>query len=173
MKWYPWPVPHSTHPALHTVTIIRTGKFWWKKVEIGKGKGHSLPWKIRIKWNMKRSQKPIQKLIILSRIGRPCVCGKRMCEPVNFLFWELSYESFIHSPFNNVRSLQLLYLAPQGFCCVGWDSRNQGPWLTAGRCHSDGEGRISSLLHLPSLALLLDRPGLKVFPWNPKPCQSH
>lgn len=143
-----------------------------------KGKGHSLPWEIRIKWNMKSFQKPIQKLIILSRIGRPCFCGKRMCEPVNFLFWELSCESFNHSLFNKVRSLQLLYLAPQGFCCVGWNSRAQGPWLTTGRCLAVGEGRISSLLHLPSLALLLDCPALKVphrlllFPRSPKLCQT-
>lgn len=53
------------------------------------------------KWNMKESQKPIQNL-------GPASVERGWCKPVNFLFWELSNQSFIHSPFKN------------GFCCVGW-----------------------------------------------------
>lgn len=48
---------------------------------------------------------------------------------------------------------------------------SQGPqwWLATGRLYADGEGRISPLLQLPSLALLLDCPGANGVLHKPAP----
>ena len=128
------------------------------------------------KWNMKGSQKQTQRFVILSKMGRPCICGKGVCEPINFLFCALSHERFIHSPLNSAGSLQLWYLAPLGFQCVGWTPRALGGSPLGGH-HADGEGGISSSL-LQTLLACFHCPGLMAFstpptPHSPEPCQGH
>ena len=140
----------------------RTGKLWWKKVRMGKGKGHILPW--RLGWEMEYESVSETGLTVYNfvqkRMALHCGKGSVWAYQLSF-FWVVWWQPYSFSTQLHREPVAAVFSFP-GFSLCGLESQGPGSVAPTGRQHADGEGRISSVLLQPPLFSCFNCPGLKV-----------